>query len=497
MQCPTGVINGSLVNPYINYPFQPDTIEMMANYTEQSNAMDMAVKFYYTIRELSNHAAELFPILSLRGEIVNDEDPYTIPQPGYCQEADCHGGDVYLQQHLVRNYTACWQQGLSNGEIDAAVCNIGTSRWFNYYVEGVYWSVAQAPHINGIYYDGINFDRNSIRRVRKVANTAANAVKSKFPPQLDLHTGYVSIRPPSLAYLTHYAYMDRVWNGEGFNFAGSPIYWAVDISNYIHGLTGDRLGGGAQYDIKGMMFGMTQRNSATSPAWWKYWDQKSIQNLHQVGWWDPSPLVNFTLNSTKPSQNCNTSSFIKTSGAYHEACGGESGSVGFGGPCGAGAPVPYPNLTAAEAQQVCCQRQAQGLPCAGFSIQHEADPTVATKGCFKLNTDCGVVRNAAYDGYTTSGSSSTCSTSRYSPAAILASVYTDFQSRAIVVVGSWCSQGVAAQLVVDWTQLGLHEATVTASAPEIPGVQAGRGSVDLSKPIVLPADGSLLLELTS
>jgi hypothetical protein len=32
---------------------------------------------------------------------------------------------------VVTNYDFCWQQGLSDGEVDAAVCDIGTSRWFN------------------------------------------------------------------------------------------------------------------------------------------------------------------------------------------------------------------------------------------------------------------------------------------------------------------------------------------------------------------------------
>ena len=36
----------------------------------------------YTIRELTNHAVELFALKALQGEIITDEDPYTIPQAG-------------------------------------------------------------------------------------------------------------------------------------------------------------------------------------------------------------------------------------------------------------------------------------------------------------------------------------------------------------------------------------------------------------------------------
>ena len=84
-----GIVNGSMVNPYINYPFCLDTVPLLTNYTQQANALGMAVKFYYTIRELSTHAAELYPLLSLRGEVTTDTDPYVIPQPGYCQDPDC------------------------------------------------------------------------------------------------------------------------------------------------------------------------------------------------------------------------------------------------------------------------------------------------------------------------------------------------------------------------------------------------------------------------
>jgi hypothetical protein len=95
-----------------------------------------STKFYYTIRELSNHAAELFALRSIQaGELVRG-DPYFIPQPGYGHDWDEHGGAAWLKQHLVTDYNACWQQKLGDGEWDAAVCDVGTSRWFNYYVNG-------------------------------------------------------------------------------------------------------------------------------------------------------------------------------------------------------------------------------------------------------------------------------------------------------------------------------------------------------------------------
>jgi hypothetical protein len=63
-------------------------------------------------------------------------------QAGYNHAWDTHGGGAYLHQHLIDDYVSCWQQGLANGEIDASSCDVGTSRWFNYYLEGASYFLA-------------------------------------------------------------------------------------------------------------------------------------------------------------------------------------------------------------------------------------------------------------------------------------------------------------------------------------------------------------------
>ena len=131
-------VNGSdgpnLVNPYINYPFVPQAVELFTDYVNEARSLGIRTKFYYTIRELSNRAAELYALLSLPGKTFMDlpDSPWTIPQTGYNHDWDAHGGDVWLHQHVAENYTACWQNYLANGEMDGAMCDIGTSRWFNY-----------------------------------------------------------------------------------------------------------------------------------------------------------------------------------------------------------------------------------------------------------------------------------------------------------------------------------------------------------------------------
>lgn len=298
-----GIINNSLVNPYINYPFGDDVVPFLTNYTTQANGLQMRTKFYYTVRELSNHAVEIFAIKAFGDEILLQYPigAYAIPQSGYCQDADCHGGGPWLHEHFVENYTFCWQQGLSNGEIDAAICDIGTSRWFNYYVEGLYWSVSQAPYMNGIYFDGISFSRISMQRVRRAADSAGTISPLQLRPHFDIHTGH-DPTPPVCGYATHYPFMQQCWNGEGFDFTKGPEYWLVEVSCNVHGLSGDRLGGSTPSDdYKGMLYGMSQRNTGAASDLWKLWDAAQLNLTATVGYWENDPLVTLQYNCSNPA----------------------------------------------------------------------------------------------------------------------------------------------------------------------------------------------------
>lgn len=97
-------------------------------------------------------------------------------------------------------------------------------------------------------------------RIRRTADTAAQSAGKGFAPLLDLHTGR-DPSPPACSYASHYPLMDYIWNGEGFNFNGAPAYWVTEISNHIHGITGDLLGSGAKSIFRAMTFGMTQRDA--------------------------------------------------------------------------------------------------------------------------------------------------------------------------------------------------------------------------------------------
>lgn len=261
-------------------------------------------KFYYTIRELSNRCAEIWALLSLQTEVYLDlGSPWDIPQAGYDHAWDAHGGDTWLHQHVIRNYTDCWQNRLANGEMDGSMCDIGTSRWFNYYLEGLYWSVRNAPHIEGVYYDGINFDRKSMRRIRKTIEAAAKEAGLSVP-LLDFHTGQVAANPSAVSYLSHFPYADSAWNGEGFgpNFASGPTGWLVGFSSFIFGIASDRLdyGTSKNNDYKGMLYGAYHRNNALSYSLWKLWDAVEIEKMTMIGWWEDDAAVTATSTLIPP-----------------------------------------------------------------------------------------------------------------------------------------------------------------------------------------------------
>ena len=121
----------------------------MKAYIDEAHAKGLKVKIYYTVRELSNRAPELFALRSLGDEILSTG-------PG--------GGFSWLQEHLVSDYIAAW---FVPDLKDAAVINTGVSRWHNYYVEGLNWLVKNVG-IDGLYIDDVAFDRTTMKRVRKV-----------------------------------------------------------------------------------------------------------------------------------------------------------------------------------------------------------------------------------------------------------------------------------------------------------------------------------------
>ena len=94
-------------------------------------------------------------------------------------------GDPWLLEHLLggSGYAACWHNHIEDGDYDAALCNNGLSRWANYYVEGLV-ELLRVGGLDGLYYDGIDFAIETIRRVRTVLQRERGE-----HGLLDLHSG--------------------------------------------------------------------------------------------------------------------------------------------------------------------------------------------------------------------------------------------------------------------------------------------------------------------
>lgn len=265
------VHHATRINPWINYPFI-ETAAMRA-YIDSAHARGLKVKIYYTVRELTNHAPEIFALRSLGDEVLSHG-------PG--------GGYSWLQEHLGSDYLAAWHVP----EIkDAAVVNSGVSRWHNFYVEGLQWLV-EHEEIDGLYLDDVAFDRITMKRVRKVLD------RGNPGALLDLHSanqynprdGFAS---SANLYLEHFPFINRLWFGEYFDYDSRPDYWLVEISGIPFGLMGEMLEKGGN-PWRGMTMGMTARApwSGDPAPLWKAWDDFGIKQSQMVGWWSgKSPVT--------------------------------------------------------------------------------------------------------------------------------------------------------------------------------------------------------------
>jgi hypothetical protein len=261
------VHHATAINPYINYPFWRPA-EMKA-YIDDAHLRGMKVKIYDTVRELSNRAAELFALTSLGEEVL-------IGGPG--------GGFSWLQEHLEPDYIAGWFVPELQ---DAALITSGTSRWHNYYVEGLDWLVRNVG-IDGLYIDDVAFDRTVMKRVRKVlerGRPGGALIDLHSANQYNPRDGFAN---SANLYLEHFPYLDRLWFGEYFDYDSPPDYWLVEISGIPFGLMGEMLEkGGNRW--RGMLYGMTARLPwAGDPRpLWKFWDAFGIQDTRMIGYWSP------------------------------------------------------------------------------------------------------------------------------------------------------------------------------------------------------------------
>ena len=217
------VHQGNAVNPYINYPYL--TNALMNATSAEVHALGMRFSIYNTMRELSNRCAETFAMRAL-GEAY-------VPGGG-----GAPAGADWLKEHVGADFLAGWSTplvGMGDGFVtDAAMRVVALSRWNNYYVEGIQ-QMTRDFALDGIYLDEIAYDRVTMMRMRKLLDARAGVI--------DHHSdsGAFCVSPAAI-YNEHYAFVDKLWYGEGFDYdTATPDYWLVEMSGLVFGLTADML----------------------------------------------------------------------------------------------------------------------------------------------------------------------------------------------------------------------------------------------------------------
>ena len=262
--------HSGVLNPIINYPFLIK--DPLIRFIETQHAENRKVKLYYTIRELSNYAAEIFALKSLNHEIFVSGVGYGLP---------------WHMEHLIDDYKPAWYTELPNQASDAALVLNGFSRWINYYLEGLRW-MYENYKIDGIYMDDVSFDRTVMKRMRKIS--------SQYRPGaiVDLHSNTAYSKGPMNQYTDFFPYVDRLWFGESFQYNEmSPDEWFVTFSGIPFGKMSEMLqDGGNRY--LGMVYGATARHSWAehSPApVWKLWKSFGIGDARMIGYWSEDRVV--------------------------------------------------------------------------------------------------------------------------------------------------------------------------------------------------------------
>lgn len=259
-----------LLNPFINYPFI--VRDSLVKHIEEQHNANRKVKLYYTVRELTTHCVETYALMSLKNQIFE-------PGVGYGLPWEC--------EHLIDNYKPAWYTELPNQVSDAALVLVGSSRWINYYLEGLRWMLENYK-IDGIYMDDVSFDRPVMKRMRRIME--------QYRPGalIDLHsnTGY-SVGPAN-QYAGFFPYVDRLWFGESFRYNKmTPDEWFVTASGIPFGQMAEMLqDGGNRY--LGMVYGETARDAygefSPRPVW-NLWKTFGITDAKMIGYWDKESPV--------------------------------------------------------------------------------------------------------------------------------------------------------------------------------------------------------------
>lgn len=106
-----------VLNPFINYPFEPAATNPLSKMADEMHAGGGRLKLYYTTRELSDHAAELWLLKALGEEVLDAGGAMA----AYRNTAGQSGGASWLQEHLDSHYSVCWSTPSANLDQDSSL----------------------------------------------------------------------------------------------------------------------------------------------------------------------------------------------------------------------------------------------------------------------------------------------------------------------------------------------------------------------------------------
>ena len=275
-----------LCNPYINYPFNDDSIGNLTRFVKQAHADDMRVAVYYTTRELTQNLPEFFALKSMGGEIIlKRKEGVAWPV------TNRNGPHPWLKEHVGLDIVPAWRENLKfpeyRNKLDLAVITTPDSRWNNFYLEGLDYLVKKAG-IDGLYIDDTALDRDSMQRARRILDADGNSGRRVNMHSWNHFNGLAAWTNSSIAFMELYPYYNGLWHGEGFNANASPEYMLVEMSGIPYGLMSEMLNGPNPWH--GMVFGMRTRWpwSGDPREQWKFEAAFGIADSELIGWWDPA-----------------------------------------------------------------------------------------------------------------------------------------------------------------------------------------------------------------
>ncbi len=273
-------------NPYINYPYNDDSLKHLTAFVKKAHADKMRVAVYYTTRELTQNLPEFFALKSLDGEVI-------LPRKEGVNWPVTNGGGPHpwLKAHVGMDIVPAWREniGYEYNKLDLAMITTPDSRWNNFYLEGLDFMIRHAG-IDGLYVDDTALDRKSMQRARRILDADGNTGRRVSMHSWDHFNNLAKWANSSIAFMELYPYYNGLWHGEGFNAnAAAPEFMLVEMSGIPYGLMSEMLD--SPNDWHGMVFGETRRWpwSGDPRSVWKLMDTfGGLADAEFVGWFDPA-----------------------------------------------------------------------------------------------------------------------------------------------------------------------------------------------------------------